>query len=122
MKITGKTGAALLSLTIATGLATQYAQARDARCRIYQNGQLALDRICDFQPDGRNGSFAISSVRRGNALLPGITLVTVSVFRPGVAEVRGLTRDGINSRWGEARRSSRDRACWVGSDFRICVY
>ncbi|MGE3248578.1 MAG: hypothetical protein AB7F96_02010 [Beijerinckiaceae bacterium] len=98
------------------------AEARDARCRIFQDGRLALDRLCDFQPEGRNGSFILSARGGNGSLLPGISNVSVSVFRPDTAEVRGLTRDGINSRWGEARRSPSDRACWAGSDFRICVY
>jgi hypothetical protein len=33
-----------------------------------------------------------------------------------------LTDEGINSRWGRAIRSRRDRACWVGEDFTICAY
>jgi hypothetical protein len=48
-------------------------------------------------------------------------MISVSVVRPGVAEVRGLTKRGINSRWGEARRSKSNRACWVGEDFKICA-
>ncbi|MCC2097836.1 MAG: hypothetical protein KDJ29_13140, partial [Hyphomicrobiales bacterium] len=91
-------------------------------CRIFQNGSLAFDRICDFQPEGRNGSFILSGRGGRGSLMPGIISVSVSVFEPGVAEVRGLTRQGINSRWGEARRSGADRACWAGSDFRVCVY
>jgi len=98
------------------------AQARDARCRIFLNGTLALDRICDFQPEGRNGAFVLAGRNNRGALMPGIISVSVSVFESGKAEVRGLTRNGVNSRWGEARRSSRDRACWVGVDFRVCVY
>jgi hypothetical protein len=46
----------------------------------------------------------------------------VQIVQPGVAEVRGLTRAGINSRWGSAQRSKRDRACWRGSDFWVCAY
>jgi len=48
--------------------------------------------------------------------------ISVFIVRPGIAEVRGLTAQGINARWGEARRSARDRACWVGADFSICVH
>lgn len=95
--------------------------ARDVGCRIEQQGKVVLDRACDFQADGRDGSFVLSARGRQGELLPGISLVTVSVISPGLAEVRGLTRDGINSRWGEARRSARDGACWDGGDFRICA-
>ncbi len=98
------------------------ASARDARCRIFQDNRLTLDRICDFEPDGRNGSYVLSAQGKRGMLVPGISTISVSVFRAGVAEVRGLTVDGINSRWGEARRSNNDRACWVGDGFSICVY
>jgi len=50
-----------------------------------------------------------------------VVLISVTMISPGVAEVRGLTRAGINSRWGEARRSTQDRSCWTGSDFQICA-
>ncbi|WP_017295364.1 hypothetical protein [Geminocystis herdmanii] len=46
----------------------------------------------------------------------------MAIIKSGVAEVRGLTTAGINSRWGEARRSKSDKACWVGDDFTICAY
>jgi hypothetical protein len=97
------------------------AEARDAGCRIEQAGRVVLDRTCDFQADGRDGSFSLSPRDGGGALFPGVLSVSVSVIQPGVAEVRGLTRDGINSRWGTARRSQRDGACWQGDDFRICA-
>jgi hypothetical protein len=99
---------------------TAPALARDAGCRIEQAGRVVLDRTCDFQAEGRDGSFSLSA-RDGGNLFPGISVVTLSVIESGLAEVRGLTRDGINSRWGTARRSGRDGACWQGDDFRICA-
>ena len=47
--------------------------------------------------------------------------VSVFIVAPGEAEVRGLTVHGINSRWGPAKRSTQDAACWMGADFRICA-
>jgi hypothetical protein len=112
--------AALVSLALL--LAPGAAVARDAGCRIEQAGRVVLDRTCDFAPDGRDGSFTLSPRGGGQGALFGpILMVSVSVIEPGLAEVRGLTRDGINSRWGAARRSARDGACWEGSDFRICA-
>ncbi|MGL4285302.1 MAG: hypothetical protein ACRCVA_03100 [Phreatobacter sp.] len=108
--------------TLIAGLAVAPASARDVGCRIEEDGRVVLDRVCDFQPDGRDGSFVLSASGGKGNLLPRISLVTVSVIAPGRAEVRGLTVDGINSRWGEARRSSSDGACWQGSNFRICAY
>lgn len=105
-----------------TALAAGTAEARDAGCRIEQAGRVVLDRTCDFQPDGRDGSFILSPRGGGQGPLFGsVSLVSVSIIEPGLAEVRGLTRDGVNSRWGTAQRSRRDGACWQGDDFRICA-
>ncbi|MCW5770448.1 MAG: hypothetical protein KIT16_02340 [Rhodospirillaceae bacterium] len=112
-------GALALSLAAAApGMAQGY---KIATCQIESEGKLAFDGKCRFVPDGGNGSFSISTASGEGALYGEIQIVTVSVISPGVAEVRGLTKDGINSRWGEARRQARDRACWAGSDFRICA-
>ena len=97
------------------------AQARDARCDIMQGGQRVVNGVCDFEADGRDGSFALSARNKRGVLFGGVLTVTVSVISPGVAEVRGLTRAGINSRWGEARRARNDPACWTGADFRVCA-
>jgi hypothetical protein len=95
------------------------AAARPARCVVHSTGAPVWRGACDFIPDG-GGSFYIDPAR--GRFPGGISDISVSLIRPGVAEVRGLTGDGINSRWGEARRSRRDPACWVGSDFSVCVY
>jgi hypothetical protein len=91
------------------------------QCTVRQGGQTVLDAPCEFLADGKNGSFSLQATGRQGELFPGILDVSVSVVSPGVAEVRGLTAAGINSRWGEARRSKKDRACWTGDDFEICA-
>jgi len=95
------------------------AEARPARCVVASDGNATWRGACNFLAE-RGGSFSISAYR--GAFLEGISDISVSLVSRGVAEVRGLTSDGINSRWGEARRSRRDPACWVGEDFSICVY
>jgi hypothetical protein len=55
-------------------------------------------------------------------ILPNITDISVYIVSPGIAEVRGLTIYGNNSRWGPAIRSKKDLACWTGSDFEVCAY
>ena len=111
--------ALVLGLSVlATMVFSASSMARPVRCLIAGAG-LNYRGKCDFTPSG--GSFSISPI--GRASFPGgVNPVSVAVVAPGVAEVRGLTREGINSRWGEARRSKRDPACWEGSDFRICAY
>jgi hypothetical protein len=75
---------------------------------------------CRFTRE-KGGSFALASADRDKPLFGEILTVSVSIVSPDVAEVRGLTMRGNNSRWGAACRSPRDRACWEGSDFRICA-
>ncbi len=95
------------------------AEARPARCVVQSAGAPIWRGPCDFVPD-RGGSFGIQPLR--GRFPGGVSDISVAIIAPGVAEVRGLTRDGINSRWGEARRSRRDKACWAGEDFSVCVY
>jgi hypothetical protein len=111
----------LLLAAAALGLAfvATPAAARSARCVIQSAGAPTWRGPCNFVPD-RGGSFAVDPIR--GRFPDGISDISVSLISPGVAEVRGLTRDGINSRWGEARRSRRDPACWIGEDFSVCVY
>lgn len=112
---------AAIALALSAGFSGPV-MARDAGCRIEQAGRVVLDRTCDFQAEGRDGSFSLTPRGGGpGALFAGISTVTLMVISPGLVEVRGLTRDGINSRWGTARRSARDGACWQGDDFRICA-
>ncbi|MEB3263413.1 MAG: hypothetical protein VKJ66_03470 [Synechococcus sp.] len=111
-------GAALL-LGIAAALPPSPAAARPARCRVIQEGVSLYSGPCDFQQFGGNGSFSITPV--GKPSISGANPVTLTVEAPGQGEVRGLTADGINSRWGAVRRSRSEPACWEGTDFRLCV-
>lgn len=96
------------------------AQGADAFCVIKgASREIQFSGNCIFEQFDGNGSFSIESP---SGLIVGNSLISVSIIQPGIAEVRGLTTNGINSRWGEARRSDLDTACWVGSDFTICAY
>ena len=97
------------------------ANAAEAHCVVKETASetIRFSGECDFQQFGGDGSFSIQSL---TGLIDGRVAINVYMIEPGVAEVRGLTTDGINSRWGTARRSDVDRACWVGSDFTICAY
>lgn len=96
-------------------------QARPVSCVIKSGPVESFQGPCNFEPDGRDGSFTLSSLR-GRNLTGDVSMITVTVVAPGLADVRGLTGAGVNSRWGEARRSRVDGACWIGSDFEICAY
>ena len=113
-------GAIALTAAIAFAIGTANAKPRAARCVVTSAGTPTWRGPCLFEAE-RGGSFTIT--RPGGAAFGGtITAISLGIVSPGVGEVRGLTRDGINSRWGEARRSPRDRACWQGEEFSVCVY
>lgn len=98
----------------------QPTQASEAFCVVKgASDEIQFQGDCTFEQFGGNGSFSIKSP---SGLIAGRAVISVYITEPGIAEVRGLTTGGINSRWGEARRSSSDPACWAGSDFTICAY
>jgi hypothetical protein len=94
---------------------------RIVNCRIEgPKGKVEYAGKCLFRP-GKNGSFSLEHPKR-KFLVTGTMMISVYVVRPGVAEVRGLTKHGINSRWGEARRSKTNPGCWVdGGEYKICA-
>jgi hypothetical protein len=92
-----------------------------ARCKVTSAGVLVFSGSCRFGPE-TGGTFSIASPAGEGVLYEGISIITVVVVAPGEADVFGLTSAGINSRWGPARRSTADPACWTGSDFEICAY
>ncbi len=67
----------------------------------------------------KNDNITIYTLKRGNktSLFDEVMLLTVAEVLPGVAQVYGITKNGCNSRWGEAKFNGK---CWVGSDFQIC--
>ncbi|MGI0479514.1 hypothetical protein ACN4EE_01855 [Geminocystis sp. CENA526] len=96
------------------------AEAKEALCVVkIPSDQIYFRDKCNFQQYGGDGSF---SIQAKSGLIADRISISVQIIRPGVADVRGVTTMGINSRWGEARRSPSDKACWVGDDFTICAY
>ena len=109
-----------LSTILLMSLTQKPTLAGEALCVIKGGANQTLFRDkCNFNQFGGDGSFLIEAK---SGLIAGRESITVNIIEKGVAEVRGLTTDGINSRWGEARRSKVDKACWLGSDFSICAY
>jgi hypothetical protein len=109
----------LLVLALLALPAAAHGKPRLARCAIATE-EAPYRGPCRFLPD-RGGSFGLEPVR-GRRFFGEITSISVTVTKRGEAEVSGLTSSGINSRWGSARRSRRDPACWEGQDFSVCVY
>lgn len=113
-------GATVLALAAGTPVAAKPAGERVVRCAVTGAGTPAYRGSCRFRAEA-GGSFSLRPAR-GAAFPGGVTDVSVFVTAPGQAEVSGLTRAGVNSRWGEAKRSSRDGACWKGADFEVCAW
>jgi hypothetical protein len=111
----------LTMLVLALAVSQTIAGERIVKCQIDSNNQTVYKGQCVFIPD-TGGSFALSNPEKEKPLTDSITIISVSIIEKGVAEVRGLTTDGINSRWGEAKRSKKDKACWVGEDFKVCAW
>jgi hypothetical protein len=109
------------ALMITSVSAESYAKDRVVHCQITSGGKVEVDGKCFFGADP-SGSFVLDPVDKDKPLFGEILDVGVVLVGKDVAEVRGLTKGGISSRWGEAHRSTTDRACWDGVDFRICAY
>lgn len=108
-------------LTASMLVACSTVQAKVAKCYIENDGVPVMNAKCEFKAK-KGGSFSLSNLNRKKALFDDILIVDVSIVAKNVAEVRGLTRDGINSRWGEYHRSQTDKACWVDGSNKICAY
>jgi hypothetical protein len=111
-------------LLAALALVAVPAAARTVRC-VVKTDTGTYRGPCDFLAE-RGGSFSIQPLKQGEFFKhdpdePGIASVSVTVVG-AEGDVRGLTTAGVNSRWGSARRSKADRACWVGADFTVCAY
>jgi hypothetical protein len=98
-----------------------FAADKIVKCEISSANTIDFKGNCIFGSE-KGGSFALSSVHKKKPLYKGVAVITVSMVKKGVAEVRGLTENGNNSRWGEAKRSEKDKACWEGEDFKVCAW
>ena len=90
-----------------------------ARCDI-RSADARYAGPCEFR-SGKGGDFSVRRDGGAVPLLGTITDVSVTLVTGG-AEVSGMTTDGVNSRWGAAKRSADDPACWTGADFEVCAY
>jgi hypothetical protein len=113
---------AFCTLVIA-GEAGAKIQRRVVDCYVESAGKIEMNGKCLFTRE-KGGSFGLENVNRDKPLFGEILVLSVTMVSPGIAEIRGLTKQGINSRWGEARRSRSDSACWEDSEFnefKICA-
>lgn len=92
---------------------------REAVCSITSGGEeYAADDCIVSQNLNENNIWLVLERKNGEPLLEEILSVTIYVINPKTVMVTGLTKNGNNSRWGEAVRQ---KDCYTGSDFRICI-
>lgn len=111
---------AVLSASVA------FAKARIVDCAItaLPSNEVQFKGKCSFMPDV-GGSFTLMDAAGRDKFYGTVGMVSVTLTGKETAEVSGLVLDnggGHNSRWGAAKRSRVDRACWDGDDFRICAW
>lgn len=92
---------------------------RKVQCVVTTKGTDPFKGPCLIYP-GEKGSFTVEAA--GRKSFPQASSISLYVVGPDAGEVRGVTKKGVNFRWGSVVRSRRDRACWRGTDFSICVY
>lgn len=118
-----------LPLAVLLVLAPAMAEAKDrvVRCAITSlpDNAVQFKGKCRFLPEG-GGSFSLADAGGKDAFYGDIGVVSVTLTAKDTAEVSGLVLDpgggGHVSRWGAAKRSASDGACWDGADFRICAW
>ncbi|MDG9949788.1 hypothetical protein N7574_10680 [Acinetobacter ursingii] len=95
------------------------AKAKQAICQIEEGGRALYKGKCSFEPQG-GGSFYISHpdfIKKVE--VEGLMLV---VEAKNKAVVQATKIGGGGSMWGDAVRSQAQKACWLGHDFKICVW
>ena len=88
-------------------------------CSITSGGEVFIADDCMVSRNSdENNIWFVLERENGEPLLEEILAVTIYVINPKTVMVTGLTKNGNNSRWGEAVRQ---KDCYTGSDFRICI-
>jgi hypothetical protein len=117
----------LLTTSLLLSSHSLLAKDRTVKCQIDSNNEIGkLETLykgsCSFVPEAKNGSFSLGNAKKSKPLTETIYSVNVSINEKGAAEVFGAVVGGNNSRWGEAKRSKKDKACWEGVDFKVCAW
>lgn len=108
----------ILLTALILGLSSQVASAKTATCQIDEQGRTTFKGKCNFHADS-DGSFYITNTNPNRPLMRNVMDVTVNIEEKDFADVHSSNKNGNDSRWGKAKRS---KACWVGSDFKVCAW
>jgi hypothetical protein len=116
-------GVAALGAALVAGAALAAQPVRPARCDIWARNAISYEGPCTLRPE-RGGSFSLTfphneeteSLERYR-----VTQISVRIIRQGLARVSEPNRR-VDSSWGRAIRSRRDRTCWEGDYWHVCAY
>lgn len=93
--------------------------AKDATCQIDEGGRTLYKGKCQFEPQG-GGSFYISHPNITKKISVEGIMVLIESKDQAVVQATKLGGGGLM--WGEATRSQKQKACWLGRDFKICAW
>jgi hypothetical protein len=112
----------LITIVIVGVALASPAHAKAARCVVTVEKRTIIDGPCSFQAEDGDGSFSLAAVNPQAWLTSEVGSLALWVKKPGFGEVFVVGERA--SRWGTARRSKTDKACWIGSagNFKICAY
>lgn len=108
-----------LGLMLAIVPSITQAKAKNATCQVDEGGKTLYKGACKFEPQG-GGSFYISHPNMTQKVkVEGLMVIIES---KDYAVVQATKLGGGGSMWGDAVRSQTQKACWVGSSFKICAW
>ena len=110
------TGAAVLALS-----GNVWAAEKQVSCLIASHDMPTFQGNCLFTSEA-GGSFTLRHASGKKPVYQDAMDIRVVIVDDDNVEVFSQTKDGINSRWGNVKRSQQDKGCWVGSDFKICAW
>ena len=116
-----KTNIAMLcmGISILTCSSIALAAPKTATCQIDEGGRQLYKGKCQFEAQG-GGSFYISHPSFAQKV--GVEGLMVLLEGNNQAVVQATRIGGGGSMWGEATRSQAQKACWIGSDFKVCAW
>ena len=121
MKLKTRIAVLLMGISILAHSNMVVAAPKSVTCQIDENGKTASKGKCTFIPSA-GGAFTLMNQSPNKPLFRNIMDVSVYITERNHADVSVSLSDGHNSRWGEAMRSQSQKACWVGSDLKVCAW
>lgn len=114
----------LISLSLIGFAGTAQAATKIAQCSLDMGGEIDRGK-CKFE-SFEGGSFIVSNPSSGRGFLSNTDFeaISVDVYAKGKADVMAVMKSGTRIHWGDAVRSTSDRACWYvidGADIEICA-